>query len=68
MAEFEYRGYRIRMVFERDWRIKIWPPVRPAQIADKIRATPNEGEALCRQRATRAIDRHLSGRDHPARS
>ncbi|WP_421952445.1 hypothetical protein [Pelagibacterium sp.] len=56
MAEFEYRGFRVRTVFEKDWKIRMWPPLRPAQAMEKIRASSAEGESACRSRATRAID------------
>ncbi|SDG38499.1 hypothetical protein SAMN04487974_102327 [Pelagibacterium luteolum] len=56
MAEFEYRGYRVRTVFEKDWRAKVWPPLRPVQLAERVKATRSEGERACRHRATAAID------------
>ncbi len=56
MPEFEYRGYRVRTVFEKDWRIRIWPPVKPADIVSRIRASRQEGEVTCRNRATAVID------------
>lgn len=56
MGEFQYRGFRVRTVFERDWRIKVWPPLRPVHLMEHVTATPAEGEPKCRQRATAAID------------
>ncbi|WP_417580275.1 hypothetical protein [Pelagibacterium sp.] len=56
MAEFEYRGFRVRTIFEKDWKIRMWPPIRPAQAIDRISASYAEGETACRNRATRAID------------
>lgn len=56
MAEFEYRGFRVRTVFEKDWKIRMWPPLRPAHAMETIRASRAEGEDACRHRATRAID------------
>lgn len=56
MAEFEYRGYRIRTIYDKDWQIKIWPPLRPARLIDRVRASRAEGEHTCRHRATAAID------------
>lgn len=56
MAEFEYRGYRVRTIFEKDWQIKIWPPLRPAKLSERIRASRTEGEPAIRHRATAAID------------
>lgn len=56
MAEFEYRGYRVRTIFEKDWQIKVWPPLRPLRVAERIRASRAEGEHACRHRATAAID------------
>lgn len=63
MAEFEYRGYRVRTIFEKDWQIRIWPPLRPARLAERIRASRTEGEPACRHRATVAIDAFI---DEPA--
>ena len=70
MAEFEYRGYRVRTVFEKDWRIKVWPPVRPAQVTDRIRASRAEGEKACRHRATKALDEVIArgARQSPAQA
>ncbi|AEQ50647.1 hypothetical protein [Pelagibacterium halotolerans] len=65
MAEFEYRGFRVRTIFEKDWKIRMWPPLRPAQAMDKIRASRAEGEHACLHRATRAIDDFM---DKPAPS
>lgn len=64
MAEYEYRGYRIRTVFEYDWRIKTWPPLSPSHVADRIRASRAEGEAACRRRATTTIDQILANQRH----
>lgn len=61
MAEFEYRGYRVRTIFEKDWKIKTWPPLRPVQVAERIRASRTEGESACRHRATLAIDEIVDG-------
>lgn len=63
MGEFEYRGFRVRTVFDKDWKIRMWPPLRPAQAMEKIRASRTEGENACRHRATRAIDAFM---DKPA--
>ena len=60
MAEFEYRGYRVRTLFEKDWQAKIWPPLTPAKILDRVRASRAEGEAACRSRATALIDSVMS--------
>lgn len=56
MGEFQYRGFRVRTVFEKDWRIKVWPPLQPMHLIEHVRASPAEGEPKCRQRATDAID------------
>lgn len=60
MGEFEYRGFRVRTVFDKDWRIKTWPPLRPARVIAKIKASPSEGEPVCRDRATHAIDAFIA--------
>lgn len=60
MGEFEYRGYRIRTIFEKEWRVKIWPPLRPAQAIEHINASRAEGERHCAGKATAAIDRMIS--------
>lgn len=67
MGEFEYRGYRIRTIFEREWRIQIWPPLRPAQVIERINASRAEGERACRTRATDAIDQIIA-RQKPTQS
>tara|TARA_R110002051_G_scaffold32332_4_gene72605 strand:+ start:7162 stop:7392 length:231 start_codon:yes stop_codon:yes gene_type:complete len=67
MAEFEYRGFRVRTVFEKDWKIRMWPPLRPAQAMETIRASRAEGEDACRHRATRAIDAFMD-RSPPGRT
>lgn len=59
MAEFEYRGFRVRTVFEKDWKVKVWPPLRPARLIERVRASRIEGEHACRNRATAAIDAFL---------
>lgn len=59
MPEFEYRGYRVRTLFEKNWQIKIWPPLSPPKLADRIKASRAEGEDACRTRATAAIDAML---------
>lgn len=60
MPEFEYRGYRIRTLFDKTWQIKVWPPLNPAKLAERVRASRAEGEDACRTRATAAIDMLLS--------
>ncbi|WMT91265.1 hypothetical protein [Pelagibacterium sp. H642] len=56
MAEFEYRGFRVRTIFDKHWQIKVWPPLRPARLIERVRASRAEGEHACRNRATAAID------------
>ncbi|HWJ87677.1 MAG TPA: hypothetical protein VNS12_06375 [Pelagibacterium sp.] len=74
MAEFEYRGFRFRTVFEDDWRIRIWPPLRPIGLIDRVRASREEGERICYRRATAAIDAFIDrpvlkpGRRAPVRT
>ncbi|WP_196259295.1 hypothetical protein [Pelagibacterium limicola] len=56
MPEFEYRGYRVRTLFDKTWQVKVWPPLLPAKLAERIRASRAEGEDACRLRATAVID------------
>lgn len=56
MPEFEYRGYRVRTVFEKNWQIQIWPPLMPPKLVQRVKASRSEGEAACRTRATAVID------------
>lgn len=60
MAEFEYRGYRVRTLFEKTWQVRIWPPVRPAKLVERVQASRAEGEDACRVRATALIDSLVS--------
>lgn len=60
MPEFEYRGYRIRTLYENAWKIKTWPPVRPARLIDSAGATRDEGERACERRAKALIDSVLA--------
>lgn len=59
MAEFEYRGFRVRTVFDKDWTIRMWPPLRPARVMEAIKASRAEGENACGSRARLAIDRFV---------
>lgn len=59
MPEFEYRGYRIRTLFDSKWKARIWPPLHPPRVLDRIRATSEEGEGACRRRATRIVDAYI---------
>jgi hypothetical protein len=68
MGEFEYRGFRVRTVFEKDWKIRMWPPLRPAQAMEKVQASYSEGEGACRHRATRAIDAFMDKRPRTRRT
>jgi hypothetical protein len=56
MPEFTYRGYRVRTLFEKNWQIRIWPPLSPDKLMTRIQATRTEGEDVCRLRATAMID------------
>lgn len=60
MAEFEYRGFRVRTIFDKHWQIKVWPPLRPARLIERVRASRTEGEHACRSRATQAIDAFIA--------
>lgn len=60
MPEFEYRGYRIRTLYEKNWQVRIWPPLTPPRLADKVRATRAEGEDACRSRARAVVDAVLA--------
>lgn len=68
MSEFEYRGFRVRTIFDKHWQIKIWPPLQPARMIDRVRATSAEGEHACRDRATAAIDTFISETSFPRRT
>ncbi|WP_127145599.1 hypothetical protein [Pelagibacterium montanilacus] len=57
MSEFEYKGYRIRTVYEDKWRIRIWPPVTPRTLVDQVVASRSEGAEACRMRACALVDR-----------
>lgn len=59
MAEFEHRGFRFRTVYEDEWRIRIWPPLRPAGLINRVRASREEGERICYRRAIAAIDAYI---------
>lgn len=59
MPEFEYRGYRIRTIFDTSWHAKVWPPLNPPRAIERLKATRAEGEDACRTRATAAVDAHL---------
>lgn len=56
MPEFTYRGYRVRTLFDSTWRAKVWPPLTPAKLIDRVQASRAEGEDACRLRATTMID------------
>lgn len=56
MPEFTYRGYRVRTLFDRTWQAKVWPPLTPPKLIDRIQASRAEGEDACRLRATTMID------------
>ncbi len=62
MPEFEYRGYRVRTLFDKTWQIKVWPPLTPAKLATRVQASRAEGEDACRVRATAVIDSVLRSR------
>jgi hypothetical protein len=56
MPEFNYRGYRIRTLFDRNWQVKVWPPLTPAKLTERVQASRAEGEDACRVRVTTMID------------
>lgn len=60
MPEYQYRGYRIRTHFDKTWQIKVWPPLIPARLAQRVQASRAEGEDACRLRATAMIDKALT--------
>lgn len=61
MAEFEYRGYRVRTLFEKDWTARIWPPLTPPRIIERVRTSHAEGEDVCRSKVTALIDDVVAG-------
>lgn len=67
MPEFEYRGYRVRTVFEKTWQIRVWPPLAPAKLVKRIHSSKIEGEAACRTRARAAIDAVLERQKTPGK-
>lgn len=60
MPEYQYRGYRIRTHFDKTWQIKVWPPLTPAKLTERVQASRAEGEDACRLRATAMIDKALT--------
>lgn len=59
MPELEYRGYRIRTLFDTAWEARLWPPIKARQVLARLRAAQGEGEDSCRRQAFAAVDAHL---------